>query len=64
MNYFMIIIVFSEEYHLKSATLEIAYNMKTWFLVMYYLYPLKQQSAKIICTYSGIDYDLTLNEYV
>ena len=36
-NYFMIIVVFSQLYHLKSATLEIAYDMKNRFLVMYSL---------------------------
>ena len=38
-KYFMKIIVFSQLYCSKSATLEIAYDMKKRFLVMYYLFP-------------------------
>ena len=45
-------------------SLYIAYDMKNRFLVMYYLFPLKQESAKTICTYILIDSDITLNESV
>ena len=39
-NYLMKIIVFSQLYRSKSATLEIAYDAENRFLVMYYLFPL------------------------
>ena len=39
-NYFLKVIVFSQLYRSKPATLDIAYDMKNIFLVMYYLiYP-------------------------
>ena len=40
-NYLMKIIVFSQLYRSKSATLEIAYDMKNIFLVMYFLVSLQ-----------------------
>ena len=68
----MIIIVFSQLYRsksatlemAKSATLEIAYDMKIDSLLCNLYFPLKQQSAKTIRTYIQIKSDLTLNEFV
>ena len=60
----MIINIFSQLYRSKSSTLEILYNMKNRFLVMHYLFTLKQQSAKTISTCIRIDSDRTLNEYI
>ena len=50
-KYFIKIIVFSQLYRSKSATPEIAYNMKNRFLVMYDINNLKQQSSKTVRTY-------------
>ena len=50
--------VFSQLYRSKSVTLEIAYDMKNRFIVMYYLFTLKQQIKKVIRTYIGIYSDL------
>ena len=64
-NYFMKIIGFSSSYRSKSSTLEIAYNMKNRFLVMYYYpFPPQKQSAKTIRMYIIIDSDQNLNEPV
>ena len=63
-NYFTKIVVFSQLYRSKSATLEIAYDMKIDFLLCNLYFPLKQQSAKTIRTYIQILSDLTLNESV
>ena len=38
-NYSMKIIVFSQLYRSKSATLEITYGIKNRFLIMYYPFP-------------------------
>ena len=54
----MKIIVFSQLYRSKSVTLEIAYDMKNRFIVMYYLFTLKKQIKKVIRTYIGIYSDL------
>ena len=53
-NYFMKILVFSQLYRSKSATLEIAYDMKIDFLLYNLYFPLNQQSAKTIRTYIQI----------
>ena len=53
-NYFMKILVFSLLYRSKSATLEIAYDMKIDFLLCNLYFPLNQQSAKTIRTYIQI----------
>ena len=50
-NYFMKIVVFSQLYRPKSATLEIAYDMKIDSLLFILEFPLKEQSAKTIRTY-------------
>ena len=63
-NYFMKIIVFCQLYRSKSATLEIAYDMKIDFLLCNLYFPLNQESAKTIRTYIQIKSDLTLNESV
>ena len=51
---FMKIIVFSQLYRKKSATPDIAYNMKIDPLLCNNYFPLKQQSVKTICTYIQI----------
>ena len=38
LNYFMVIIVFSQLYHSKLASLETAYDMKNRFIAMYYIF--------------------------
>ena len=53
-NYFMKILVFSQLYRSKSATQEIAYDMKIDFLLCNLYFPLKQQSAKTIRMYIKI----------
>ena len=53
-NHLMKIIVFSQLYRSKSATLEIAYDMKIDFLLCNLYFPLNQQSAKTIRTYIQI----------
>ena len=63
-NYFMKVLVFSQLYHSKSATQEIAYDMKIDSLLCILYFPLKQQSAKTIRTYIQIKSDQTLNESV
>ena len=60
----MRMIVFSQLYCSKSATLEIAYDMKIDSLLCNLYFPLKQQSAKTICTYILIKSHRTLNESV
>ena len=62
--YFMEIIVLSQLYRSKSATLEITYNMKIYFLLCNLYFHLKQQSSKKIRTYIQIYSDPTLNESV
>ena len=47
----------SQLYHEKSSTIDIAYNMKKRFLVMYYLIFPKKQSARTTCTYIRIESD-------
>ena len=59
-NYFMKVIVFSQLYRSKLATLKIAYDMKNRFLVMYSLI----SPAQTIRTYIRIKSDLTVNESV
>ena len=53
-NYLMKILDFSRLYRSKSATPEIAYDMKIDFLLYNLYFPLKQQSAKTIRTYIQI----------
>ena len=60
----MRILVFSQLYRSKSATLEIAYDMKIDSLLCNLYFPLNQQSAKTIRTYIQIKSDRILNEYV
>ena len=60
-DYFTNIFVFSQLYFLKSATLEIAYDMKIGFLLSIVYFPLKQHFEKIR-TYIRIYSDQTLHE--
>ena len=53
-NYFMKILVFSQLYRSKSATQEIAYDMKIFFLLCNLYFPLNQESAKTFRTYIQI----------
>ena len=45
-NYFMIIIVFSQLYHSKPETLDIAYDIKNRLLVIYYIFPPQTTECK------------------
>ena len=63
-NYFMKMLVFSQLYRSKSATLEIAYDMKLDFFLCNLCFLLKPHSAKTIRTYIQIKSDRTLKEFV
>ena len=60
----MKIIVFSQLYRSKSATLEMAYDMENTFHVMYYLISHQTTECKKNRTYIRIESDRTLNESV
>ena len=64
MNYFMNIIVLSQLYRLKSATIDIMYNMKHIFLVVYSIISLQITEWKNNRTYIQIESDRTLNDSV
>ena len=64
MNYFMNIVVLSQLYRLKSATIDIMYNMKHIFLVVYSIISLQITEWKKNRTYIQIESDQTLNDSV
>ena len=59
----MKIIVLSQLYRSKSATLGITYDMKNWFLIMYYLFPHQttEFKQKIVCTLEYIMIEPRMN---